>query len=129
MLPAVALGGAVGASARWAVGELWSTPAGSVPWATVAVNVAGALLLGVLIVVMVERLPGDHLLRPFLAAGILGSFTTMSAFQVETAELIRDGHGAAASANVVLTLVLGLAAAAVGLRVGRLLVGAAVHHS
>lgn len=115
----------MGSSARWALGVLWPTPDGAVPWSTVAINVTGAFLLGVVLVVTVARLPGGHLLRPFLAAGILGSFTTMSAFQVETAVLWRDGQGAAAALNLAATIVLGLAAAAVGLRVGRILVGTA----
>lgn len=109
----VALGGSLGTAVRLGIGMLIPDAAG-IPLATLAVNVLGALLIGVLAV----RLPASSAVRVFLGTGILGGFTTYSAFAVGSIQLWVQAPVLAA-AYVVLTLVLGIAAATVGMRMGR----------
>lgn len=109
----VALGGTLGTAARLAV-ALLLPDAGGFPLSTLAVNVAGALLLGVL----AARLPGSSDMRVFLGTGILGGFTTYSAFAVGTVQLW-TATPLLAVLYPVLTLALGIAAAILGMRVGR----------
>jgi CrcB protein len=106
----VALGGTVGTAARLGL-ALLIPDAGGFPLATFAVNIAGALLIGVLAV----RAPGSSDARVFFGTGILGGFTTYSAFAVGTVQLWAETP-LLASGYVLLTLVLGIAAAALGAR-------------
>ncbi len=113
-----ALGGVLGALARWAVAEaLPRTPHGW-PWATLAVNLVGCLLIGVLIAVLAARRPDDERVRTFLGAGVLGGFTTFSAFAVEVADLLRAGSAGVAAVYVAVSVLGGLLAVATGLRLG-----------
>jgi CrcB protein len=86
-----ALGGGLGALARWGVAETLPASPGGWPWATLLVNLVGCFLLGTLTAVLAARLPGAPWVRPFLAVGVLGGFTTYSAFAVEVVELVRTG--------------------------------------
>ncbi|WP_447911887.1 fluoride efflux transporter FluC [Microbacterium phyllosphaerae] len=106
-------GGSIGTAARLAVG-LWMPDVGGVPFATLAVNVLGSLLIGIL----AARLPQTTGLRLFLGTGVLGGFTTYSAFMTGTVELWADAP-LLAFAYSAGSLVLGLGAAALGLRLGR----------
>ena len=119
VLVLVALGGMGGASARYGLAQWLPVGGGQFPWATFWTNVAGSFLLGVLLVVLLERLRPHAHLRPLLATGVLGAFTTMSAFQVETAVLLRDGHAATGIAYASASVVAGIAAAAAGITIGR----------
>ncbi len=113
----VALGGALGASARYGVGLLLQRPSLSVPLATLAVNALGCLLAGACMS-WSERHQLAPSLRVFLLTGALGGFTTFSAFGVETIALQRAGKPGLALANVALQLIVGLGAAALGWRWG-----------
>jgi CrcB protein len=115
-----ALGGALGALGRWGVDQAVPRSSGDWPWATLAVNLTGCLLIGVLIAVLAARRPDDEHLRTFLGAGALGGFTTFSAFAVEVADLLRAGTPVVAAAYVVVSVLGGLLAVAVGLRIGAL---------
>ena len=95
----VGLGGAIGSIFRWAVAEAMPTADNQVPWATIAVNLLGAFLLGIL---MSASLQTDTLL--FLGTGLLGGFTTMSTFGIETVNLLKDGSTMAAAVYVALNL-------------------------
>lgn len=107
----VALGSALGGVARHWCGSLIANPAtGAFPWATLFVNVSGSFLIGVLAVV----LDGDRTAREFLLVGMLGGYTTFSAFSLQTFELVRDGKVAQAGANVALSVVLCLVAVWLG---------------
>jgi CrcB protein len=86
----IAVGGAAGALARWGIGEEWPTRAGAFPWSTLAINVAGCLAIGVLMVLMEEVLAGRVYVRPLLGVGLLGGFTTFSTFAVETRSLLGE---------------------------------------
>ena len=109
-----ALGGALGALARWAVSEaLPSSPPGW-PWATLLVNLSGCLLLGALLAVLAARAPGASWPRPFLAVGVLGGYTTYSTFAVEVVRLTESGAVLGAAAYVVVSVVGGVAAVAAG---------------
>lgn len=109
LVVAVAAGGFLGALARYGVGEAWPAPVGGFPWATFAINSSGALVLGALLVVLLERFPGARRARAFACTGFLGSWTTMSALAVDAAVLGRDDHLGVASAYVIATLVVGVA--------------------
>lgn len=106
-------GGAIGTAARLAIG-LWLPDAGGFPAATFLVNVLGALLIGIL----AARLPRAAGMRVFLGTGVLGGFTTYSAFMTGAVSLW-TGAPLLAFAFAAGSLVLGLAAAALGLRLGR----------
>lgn len=102
-LALVAVGGVVGSLARWGMVE--ASPA---IWTTLGINVLGSFLLGVL----VSRRPPEHWSRPLLGTGALGGFTTMSALAVQ----VVDAPALTAAGYLAATLVLGVAAAAAGLR-------------
>ncbi|MGY5124530.1 fluoride efflux transporter FluC [Streptomyces nigrescens] len=106
----VAVGGAIGAAARYGAALLWPTGNGSFPWTTLAVNVVGCALMGVLMVMITEVWPARRLLRPFLGTGILGGFTTFSTYAVDIQRLIDGGHPAAAMACLAGTVLGALAA-------------------
>jgi CrcB protein len=116
-LAMVAVGGAGGALARHAVGHLGAGRGPGFPVGTFVVNVTGAFGLGLLLTVL-TRLPRRRLVRPLLAAGFLGAYTTFSTFAVELVTRLEDGHVPMAVAYAALTLVVGLAAAVGGQRLG-----------
>jgi CrcB protein len=120
---AAALGGVLGALARWGVARALPSPAGGWPWATLLVNVTGCALIGVLLTVLLARLPGHPWLRPFLATGVLGGYTTFSTFAVDVVRLVDDGAVATAVAYVAASVLGGLLAVVAGLAVGRCLLG------
>jgi fluoride exporter len=112
----VTVGGALGALARWVVAEAFPHDTGRFPWSTLLTNVLGCLLIGVLMVIVVERVPHRPLVRPFLGTGILGGFTTFSTYVVDTRALVAADRPAVAAAYLVGTLALGLLAVVAGLR-------------
>ncbi len=113
-LAAVAAGGALGTLARWGVERLVVPDPAGIPWATLAVNVVGSLLLAAVVTVAVERRPDDRLLRPFAAVGFCGGFTTFSTFVLEIDRRLAHGHAAVALAYGALSVAAGLAAATAG---------------
>ena len=111
LLVVVAVGGATGAVCRWAVSLALPHAASGFPLGTLLVYVLGCLALGGL----VGALPDAHWLRPLLGTGFLGGFTTFSTFALETDRLLVHAP-AVAALYAGLSLLLGLPAAAVGLR-------------
>ncbi|MGO4490385.1 fluoride efflux transporter FluC [Microbacterium sp. 2RAF4] len=109
----VAAGGTAGTAARLGLG-LMLPDAGGFPMAVLVANVVGAFLIGLL----AARLPATAELRLALGTGVLGGFTTYSAFMTGTLSLWMDAP-VIAVAYAVGSLALGLAAAALGLRLGR----------
>lgn len=114
----VAVGGAVGATSRYALVEAFPAGAAAFPTTTLLVNVGGAFLLGLLVETIVGHERHTHWARPLLGIGALGAFTTFSTLASQTVLLVRDGRGATAVAYVATTIVLGVAAAASGLLAG-----------
>ena len=112
----VGAGGAIGSMARYGVWRIVEPVSGGFPWATLAVNVSGSFVLGLLAGVLAGRV--DHAVRMFAFFGLLGGYTTFSTFSVDTVELVRVGEVGPAVANVVLSVAVGVAAALVGIVVG-----------
>ncbi|MYH40465.1 MAG: fluoride efflux transporter CrcB [Chloroflexi bacterium] len=117
---AVAVGGAVGALLRYALRELLPPLAdGRIPLATIAANVAGSFLLGLLGGVMLQRAAIPAELRLGVTVGLLGAFTTFSAFSLETVDLLRGGNWPFAVLNVVLSVSGALLALWAGQQIAR----------
>ncbi len=114
-----AIGGALGALARWGVAEALPRADGGWPWATLLVNLTGCLLIGVLTGALAGRSPEPAWARPFLAVGVLGGFTTYSAFAVEAVGLAEAGRVAAAGGYVLASVLGGVLAVAAGVRAVR----------
>ena len=115
----VARGGALGALARFGVGT--ALPGGSgFPWGTLVANVTGAFGLGVLGVLLTERLKARPHWRTFLGIGFLGAYTTFSTMAVEGVMLLSEGRIPLAVAYWATTLVLGQMAGVYGMWLGRL---------
>ena len=92
MLATIAAGGATSAAARYLIGATWPTPAGAFPASTLAINVLGCALIGVLMVLITEVWSRQRLIRPFLGTGVLGGFTTFSTYTVDIQQLVAGAH-------------------------------------
>ncbi|MDX2130851.1 MAG: fluoride efflux transporter CrcB [Planctomycetota bacterium] len=115
----VAAGGAVGSVARFALSRGAVALVGaSFPWGTLAVNVLGCAAAGVLLGAA-SRDQGASPARLFLVTGVLGGFTTFSAFGAETVALAQRGQWGGAGLNVLANVVLGLGAAGLGFVLAR----------
>jgi fluoride exporter len=118
VLAVISAGGVLGALARYGIGS--ARPAGpdGFPWATLLINVAGSALIGVLMALVAEggrAARGAHpLVRPFLGVGVLGGFTTFSAYALEAYALLERGRVAAAAGYAAGTLFGGLVAVWLG---------------
>jgi CrcB protein len=122
----VVLGSALGGMARyWLSGAVGRTVGETFPWGTMAVNVSGALAIGIVAALAAGGgwAAGEQG-WPLVVIGLLGSYTTVSSFSLQTLALARDGEWRRAAANVALSVVLCLSAAAVGLLLGGALAGA-----
>jgi fluoride exporter len=118
----VAAGGAIGATLRHLTNVAAFRIAGpAFPWGTVAVNLVGCFAMGVFIEFLARRLGGSMDLRLFVATGILGGFTTFSAFSLDFAVLVERGAMAVAFGYAALSVVGSLAALFAGLALARLL--------
>jgi fluoride exporter len=126
VVPAIALGGMIGASGRYALELAWPHPTGALPWATLVTNASGCLLIGALMVYVVEVSAGalrHPLVRPFLGVGVLGGYTTFSTYTVQSETLVADGRPLLAIAYLFGTLAAALAAVVLGVAVARALAG------
>lgn len=110
ILAVIAVGGAVGAVARFLVGETWPTPAGTFPVSTLAINVVGSALIGVLMVLITQGRINHRLLRPFLGIGVLGGFTTFSTYTADIQRLVASAHADTALFYLTLTPISALLA-------------------
>lgn len=111
----VALGGALGASGRYGVNQLLPWSGAGVPWATLAANVVGGFAMGVLF-----ALAGDNrAVMLALGVGVLGGFTTFSAFSMETVRLLQRGDAGTAALYVGVSVILSVGAALAGFSLAR----------
>lgn len=118
-LSLVALGGAIGASLRWLMGVaiLRATGPAEFPVAILSANVLGSFLMGVFVVVAAHK--GLTHLSPFVMTGLLGGFTTFSAFSLETMTLIERGAMGQAALYIALSVGLSIGGLALGLMIAR----------
>ncbi|MBR7888339.1 fluoride efflux transporter CrcB [Marinomonas sp. A79] len=117
----IAFGGAFGALSRYSltkwINHYWSH---YFPFATLVVNVLGCLLMGMVFVLISERLPSLEPYRPLLIVGFLGAFTTFSTFSLEIVALINMQAWLSALSYLLLSCVLGIAGLAAGMTLTRL---------
>ncbi len=117
---AIAAGGALGAVLRfWMSNGVYALLGRGFPYGTLAVNVLGSLLMGFLFVLLIDKLSLGPNWRAALLIGLLGAFTTFSAFSIETLNLIEEGETMKALLNTALSVVLCVGAAWVGVLAGR----------
>ncbi|MFV1974094.1 MAG: fluoride efflux transporter CrcB, partial [Thiohalobacterales bacterium] len=117
---AIATGGAIGALLRyWTSLAVHSKLGTGFPYGTLTVNVIGSLLMGFLYIWFVDRLAMGPAVRAFLLIGVLGAFTTFSTFSLETLNLIESGQLGKAVLNVVVSVIVCVAAAGLGVLAAR----------
>jgi fluoride exporter len=121
VLGAIALGGALGAVARYEVAQLIHVSKDAFPWATFWTNISGAFVLGFFLTLVVERFPPSRYPRPFFAVGFLGAYTTFSTMAVETVSLIRDGRPGLGVGYLTGSIAAGLVVVYAGIVLARLL--------
>ena len=120
----VALGGAIGALLRYQTGRMLTHLLGPVtvtafPWATLLINIAGSLGMGLLAGWLARYGSGGEMWRLFIGVGVLGGFTTFSAFSLEMMLLVERGQPALALTYALISIIAGLTALYVGLIVMR----------
>lgn len=117
---AISIGAVLGANLRFILGgwiaERWGS---SFPLSTLVINVSGSLVIGIVLTLVTERVAAPAWVRPMVAIGFLGSYTTFSSFSYETLALARDGAWAAAGANVALSVAASLAGVYLGTLLAR----------
>ncbi len=119
---AIAAGGAAGALARfWLSNAVYGLLGRGFPYGTLAVNVLGSLAMGLLYILLLERLSAGPEVRGLLLVGFLGAFTTFSSFSIETLNLIEQAAYAKAGANAVFSVVSCVGATWLGVLLGRAL--------
>lgn len=117
---AIAGGGALGAVLRyWVSTAVYAMAGRGFPYGTLAVNILGSLVMGFLYIWLLERTFGSAGMRAFLLIGLLGAFTTFSTFSIETLVLMEGGQYVRALVNTLASVVLCVAAAALGVMLAR----------
>ena len=119
----IALGGGLGAIARYVLGGWVQVATGATfPWGTLLINVSGSLLLGFLYVLL-EGSPAAREWRAFVGIGFCGGYTTFSTFSYETARLLQDGQLGRAGTYILASALLSIAGALVGFRLASAVLG------
>jgi CrcB protein len=117
---AIAIGGALGSLLRfWMSSGVYALLGRGFPYGTLAVNVLGCLIMGALFTLFMERASMDSVWRAAILVGVLGGFTTFSAFSIETFNLIEDGAYLKAGVNMIASLVLCVGATWIGVLAAR----------
>ncbi|HAM00605.1 MAG TPA: fluoride efflux transporter CrcB [Acidimicrobiaceae bacterium] len=118
----VGVAGFFGAMSRyWLDGWVTRLAGGGFPWGTLAVNISGCFVIGLLTTVLTERILPHPTVRVAVTVGFVGAYTTFSTFAYESLRQIQDGALGLAVANVVGSVVIGVAAAWLGVVAGRAL--------
>jgi CrcB protein len=112
----IAVGGALGTLARYGIGLVAAPFSQSLPWGTILINIAGSFVIGFFgtFTLAHGRFPVPESLRLFVMVGLCGGFTTFSSFSLQSLDLLRSGATVRAFANIMLSVVLCLAAVALG---------------
>ncbi|WP_339863603.1 fluoride efflux transporter CrcB [Paremcibacter congregatus] len=122
MIFAVALGGALGATGRFLVGKAMLRIMGpGFPWGTLSVNIIGSFAIGLIVTLLASRYNLSHSWQGFLVTGILGGFTTFSAFSLEVGLMVERHEITQAALYGLGSLFFGVAALFMGLYAGRYL--------
>jgi len=117
---AVAIGGALGSVLRyWASTGVYGLFGRGFPYGTLVVNVTGCFAMGILFVLLVERMSDNTVLRAGILIGVLGGYTTFSSFSIETFNLIEQGAVLKAAANMATSLLVCLGATWLGVILAR----------
>jgi CrcB protein len=119
----VAFGGAIGTIARYLISVAGMSYSRELPWATIVINVTGSFIIGFFgtLTLSTGRFPVSENMRLFVMVGLCGGYTTFSAFSLQTLDLLRTGATVRALANIGLSVVLCIAAVAMGHAVASLL--------
>lgn len=118
----VAVGGALGAMARLAVGTLMGNRMGTrFPYGTFVINMTGCFAIGLVMTILAERTQLNRNWLYFLPVGFIGAYTTFSTFEFETLRLIQDGQVISAAFNVVASVTVGFVLVWCGVVVAKLL--------
>ncbi|TNE35782.1 MAG: fluoride efflux transporter CrcB [Alphaproteobacteria bacterium] len=124
MLLSVALGGAIGACARYGAAQLFLRMMGpGYPYGTLFVNVFGSFLMGMLVETLALRWSPPAELRVLLVTGFLGAFTTFSTFSLDVSLMVERGQSLTAALYVLLSVVLSIGGLFAGLHLMRTLIG------
>jgi len=119
---AISIGAVLGANTRFLLGRFVAERLGAAfPYGTLIINVSGSFLIGLVLALVTERMVGPWWVRPALAIGFLGSYTTFSTFSYETLQLVEGGSLLAAGANIVVSVTAALIAVYLGTLLGRAL--------
>jgi len=117
---AIALGGAFGAVGRFVSSQwIYSLLGRSFPYGTLFVNFIGSFIMGLLVILLVDRFSTSPELRAFLLIGFLGSFTTFSSFSLETINLFTNGESLKAFVNMLVSVFVCVGACGLGMILGR----------
>jgi len=116
----IAMGGALGALARYGVSGLLNNAEHKLPFGTLMCNALGSFLMGVCFVLILEKARLNPELRPLLMVGFMGAFTTFSTFSMETVAMLQEGHVMSALIYILLSVLLCIAALSAGLWITRL---------
>ena len=116
----IGAGGALGSIARFAVGEWLTRETSHLPWGTLAVNIVGACLLGILVTALQDPIESRQL-RLLFGVGFLGAFTTFSTFSLEIVRIAQASGWSRGAGYAGLSLLLGVAGVGLGLWIGQTL--------
>jgi CrcB protein len=118
----IAIGGAIGALARFALGSYVGNRMGArFPFGTMLINLSGSFLIGMIMTIIAERASVNRNLVYLVPIGFIGAYTTFSTFEFETLRLVQDGQMFAAFTNIGLSVVIGFAMVWLGVVAGRML--------
>jgi len=118
----VTLGGALGSLLRYQAGVIWPNPPGTFPTTILLVNLVGCLVIGVFLTLITERWTTHRLVRPFVATGVLGGFTTFSTYSLDIVTLVRLGHPVQAVTYLFITAIGAMLAVGLGMVATRRLI-------
>jgi fluoride exporter len=124
---AIFVGGFIGGALRYLLDKSFPAPSGTFPWTIFLVNVGGSFGLTLLLVLIIDVWQPGPFVRPLLATGLIGAFTTFSTYVLAADQLWARGNEGTAVTYVVGSIVAGLAAASVGLVIGRAIITVRIH--